>query len=136
VISLAGLLASAFATLVIYFTVVRRQAVHKRQRISQLGFVALFALTLLLALRFGARTYPGIFVPSSAMLNWIFNGTTLFTTFGYGCVMLGAALHAESMPLTGRLSRTLQVSSIGFALLAACISAYGFFWAAALHRLP
>jgi len=134
VTSLAGLLASAVATLVFYVAVVRKQADQKRP-LAQVGFIALYALTLLLALRFGARTYPGMFMPSSAVLNWMFNGTTLFT-LGYGFVVLGAASHAASLTLRGRLSRALETSTVSFTFFAACISAYGFFWAATFHRLP
>ena len=135
-ISSAVLLASAVATLAFYFAVIRRLPDHKRRRTLQFCFIALYALTLLLALRFGARTYPGIYVPSSATLNWIFNGTTLFTDFGYDVVLIGAASHVASLLSPGRLSRALQVFSASFALLTACISAYGFYWAAVLQRLP
>lgn len=134
-ISLAGLFASAVVTLVFYFAVVRKQA-DKKRRAAHLGFIALYALTLLLALRFGARTYPGVFVPSSKVLNWIFNGTTLFTVFGYGFAVLGAVAHAASLTLEGRISRALHGFRICLVSIATCISAYGFYFAAILQRLP
>ncbi len=135
--SLAGLLASALATALWYVAVLRRRGAPIRSGPHELVFIALYALTLLLALRFGARTYPGVYVPASAALNWILNGTALFTA-GYGLVVLGALLHAASLMRTAQASPSgsLRAWSLCFVSLAVCISVYGFYFAGVLGRLP
>jgi hypothetical protein len=89
-------------------------------------------------LRFGGRTYPGLYFPDSLFLNSLLNGNGLFTGVGYLAVV--AAWSAEVALLLLRPSilgidlalRLLKWAAIG---LAVAISIYGFVWAAIMQRL-
>lgn len=49
--------------------------------------VPTYGLALGLALRFGARTYPGVYYPDSSFLNDLLNGSRLFTELGYDLLL-------------------------------------------------
>jgi hypothetical protein len=105
----------------------------------RLAWIAAYSFALLLALRFGARSYPGWYFPDSALLNRLLNGVGLFTVIGYDLVLLGAVAAAMRL-LLGRGNRraglalaALQWGAIALAVLIAC---YGVAWAAYMHRLP
>jgi hypothetical protein len=134
--SLAGLLLSVIATLGLYVAVVRKRRWSPTFEFSQVCFVALCAICLLLALRFGARTYPGVWVPGSKLLNWVINGTGLFT-LGYGMVVAAMTIYVAAVLVkpSGQTGRLLQTSCICLTALATSISLYGLVWAAALQRL-
>ena len=57
-------------------------------RFEAIAFLVMWCFTLALALRFGGRTYPGIFYPNSSLLNGVFNGVGLFVQAGYDAVAI------------------------------------------------
>jgi hypothetical protein len=59
-------------------------------RTELIAFAALCSFWLALALRFGARTYPGLHFSNSPLLNGLLNGSTVFTTIGYLAVATGS----------------------------------------------
>jgi dolichyl-phosphate-mannose--protein O-mannosyl transferase len=98
----------------------------------------MYCFSLLLALRFGGRTYPGIFFPNSTLLNWLLNGNQLFTHIGYDAVLLAGfsdtllttTLTSQQVRKSLRYLKWLALS------IAVIIAFYGFFWAFNLGRLP
>ena len=106
------------------------------------GFVALYSLTLLLALRFGARVDPGTWAPGSPVLNALFNGGLIWLV-GYVAVALAACMSTARLiaheaggtcgPHVIAFTRTLARLAIGLAML---LSLYGFYLAVVFQRLP
>jgi hypothetical protein len=106
------------------------------------GFVALYSLTLLLALRFGARVDPGTWVPGSEVLNAVFNGGLIWLV-GYIAVAFAACMSTarlvahEAGGIRGHqivvITRTLSRLAIGLATL---LSLYGLYCAVVFQRLP
>ncbi|WGM38216.1 hypothetical protein [Caulobacter sp. NIBR1757] len=133
--NLIALVASFLATILLGAVVIRHPGSN---RLLQASLVVLCSLTLLLALRFGGRIYPGLYVPESALLNAIFNGNGLFNGIGYGLVLLGAGLWLGSLLVRMRPELALSLKRGGWVLLglAGAISLYGFSWATILGRLP
>ena len=115
---------------------------HRLKLTARIGFIASWSLLLLLALRFGARTYPGVWHPESEFLNWLLNGTTLFTLFGYDLVLVAAGAAAARISLRGDSFRTRRIRLAlawlqGVAVaLAFAIICYGVRWAILMERLP
>lgn len=116
-----------------------RRTSLKSSRAQAFVFVCLFYLSLGLALRFGGRTYPGIYFPHSPFLNSLLNGNGIFVDVGYLAVKVGWAadtlrlvvrtyVHGFKVALKG--VRWLAVA------LAVTIALYGFYWAMILQRLP
>jgi len=105
----------------------------------RLAWIAVYSFALLLALRFGARTYPGWYFPNSSFLNSLLNGTWLFNGIGYDLVLVGAGAAAMRVLLGGKkspASGTLRlVQWVAFAL-AILIILYGVRWAIWTQRLP
>lgn len=104
----------------------------------RLAWIALYSFALLLALRFGGRTYPGWHFPDSAFLNSLLNGVWLFTGIGYNLVILGAGAAAMRALLPGEspasgLFRLVQWIAFALAVL---IILYGVRWAVWTQRLP
>lgn len=105
----------------------------------RLALTGLWCVTLLLALRFGARTYPGVYYSGSGFLNWLFNGQTIFTDIGYELALLAGMaeilliLSDASMPRFQKWMRIVKWVSLG---LAVAIALYGFYWALVLDRMP
>lgn len=89
-----------------------------------------------LALRFGGRTYPGIYFPDDAFLNGVFNGATLFTKIGYDAVAIGfvASLALVLTRLHPRIRMILKVVVTLAIATAVAIAIYGFYWAVVLDR--
>ena len=106
----------------------------------RLVLIRLWATTLLLALRFGARTYPGVYVPSNEILNWVFNGPRIFG-IGYMLTLVAATCDAGAV-LGARvfLPAIVRIGLVGVAsiaaLLAVAIASSGFVFALILQRLP
>jgi len=104
-----------------------------------------FAWTLLLALRFGARTYPGVWMGGPGLLNDIFNSSEIFWI---GCYAVLLAVMADglifvfarpSAALHGTRSLVVRIATIirnVSLLLASILVIYGFYFAIALERLP
>ena len=105
----------------------------------RLTWIAVYSFALLLALRFGARTYPGRYFPDSPFLNSVLNSNWLFTGFGYPIVLLGAVAAASRALLRDKRSpaahilRVVQWVAIALAIL---IVLYGVRWAIYTERLP
>lgn len=109
---------------------------------AQLAWIALYSFALLLALRFGARTYPGFWHPESLFLNWLLNGSTLFTVIGYnlvlvaGCAAVTRILIGASSPGSVKARRVLAIVQGAATLPAIAIILYGLQCAIFMHRLP
>jgi hypothetical protein len=114
----------------------------RRSRWWRLAAVPLFTLALGFALRFCARTYPGVYYPDSRFLNGLLNGNWLFTEIGYDLVLaLGAADAAflfltlfRPGTVTPLVTRSLVALRLGLLVLTALIIAYGFFYAVLLSE--
>lgn len=125
------------AGLTVAFYVWRGRALA-RPRTNAAILACLYCLTLGIALRFGGRTYPGIYFPDSRFLNSLLNGNGLFTGIGYMAVV--AAWSAEVARLLLRPSilgvdlalRMLKWAGVGLAVI---IAIYGFVWAFNMQRL-
>jgi hypothetical protein len=107
-------------------------------RIDALLFIVLYCLSLGLALRFGGRTYPGIYFPNSAFLNGLLNGNELFTGIGYDAVLIAGV--ADTLRVFATSSRRLEVIlkalkwvAVGVAVM---IALFGFWSALTMQRLP
>jgi hypothetical protein len=107
-------------------------------RTGRILWICFYALVLLLAIRWCARTYPGWYVPASASLNDLLNGVGLFTALGYKIVLLAAAaaMAREVLPRAGRAAAVLRAVQWTSVALAALIVCYGVCWAVWTHRLP
>lgn len=133
--TLIGLVVAASLTVGFYLW---RGPALNRSRTEAVVFACLYCITLSIALRFGGRTYPGLYFPNSLFFNSLLNGRDLFTGIGYLAVM--AAWSAAVMRLLLRPSilgidlalRILKWAAIG---LAVTISIYGFVWAAIMQHL-
>ena len=110
-----------------------------RNRALRLAWIAVYSFGLLLALRFGGRTYPGWYFPDSSFLNRLLNGNWLFTGIGYGLVLVGASAAAMRVllggkkPLAANILRVVQWVAFALAIL---LILYGVRWAIWTHRLP
>lgn len=115
---------------------------ERRDLGTQLAWIALYSFVLLLALRFGARTYAGFWHPESRFLNWLLNGTTLFTVIGYGLVLVAGCAAAARVLLARRssfnvtLRRALVIVQAAAALTAIAIIFYGIQCAMMMERMP
>lgn len=129
------LIAAVFVTVAFYAL---RRSTLQHQRTDALAFVCLWCLSLGLALRFGGRTYPGIYYPNSPFLNDVLNGNGLFVSIGYSAVLIAGTattLQIFARPV-GQVPAAILISAkwVGV-LLAIIISLYGFYWAAILQRI-
>lgn len=137
--SLIGLMASGAASVACFLLVARLKPGTRPALAARLAFILCYGFTLLLALRFGARTYPGIWVRESAWLNDIFNGSYLFFR-GYETTLAVMALDTMVTVLraSGRVEMIALLNAIkwvglSFVLL---VVTYGFFFAVVLERTP
>lgn len=134
--SLVILIAAAAITFAFYFL---RRAAADKTRLEALAFVFCYCLTLAMALRFGARTYPGIHFPNSMFLNNMLNGSALFSGIGYFSVIVAgltdmALIFLKPLGAIGMLAlKGVKWTALSLAI---SIAIYGLFWAAALQRLP
>lgn len=139
--NLIGMVALALATLALWFT--RKQNRASQHRITfRVVLIAAYAWTLILALRFGARTYPGVWMGTPGALNDVFNSSQIFET-GYGFVaaaaladLLSVLLARGSTPSSGIAVRVASITRNMLLLLAALVAFYGFYFAIVLERLP
>lgn len=138
-ISLLGLLVSTAVSLLWGTLVVSLAPTTRRAFWARLLFVPVYGLTLLLALRFGARTYPGIWVSEFAVLNDLFNSPHLFL-IGYALTVLGClidaitvVLNADGQRRAASLLNPIKWTGLGLALL---VTVFGFYFAVVLGRLP
>jgi hypothetical protein len=111
-----------------------------RSRLWRLVWIGAYSFCLLLALRFGARTYPGWYFPDSRFLTDLLNGGFVFTQIGYDLVLVAAAsgtsrlfLAGEARPRACRILRLVEWTAIALALLIVC---YGLISAIEMQRLP
>jgi len=107
----------------------------------QLVFVALYTLTLLLALRFGSRTYPGIWY-SSRLLNDLLNGSLIFW-IAEDLVVIAAILavigELRSHDGSGKRDFGMRaIAGVRYCLIGVgiAVALYGFYFALILCRLP
>jgi hypothetical protein len=109
-------------------------------RRARLLWIGACTLLLLLAVRWCARTYPGLYFPDSAFLNDLLNGAGLFTVYGYAAVLLGGAAAAGRVFVadTGHrsLAAALRLAQWASLAVVALIVCYGLYWAQGMHRLP
>ena len=108
----------------------------KVTRAIQSVSAALCWFLVAVALRFGARAYPGVYIPEHPTLNYMLNTGFLFTTIGYGAVALGLAAHIGALLMTlnaGTIQRLKIMVSSSF-IIAVLIAVYGFYWAVWLGR--
>jgi len=139
--NLIGMVVLALATLVLWFS--RKQTWPSEHPIAfRAAFIAAYAWTLLLALRFGARTYPGLFIGRPGPLNDILNSSQIFGA-GYTLVALAAMTDGLSFWLERRSTTASHVGSRAAlitrnvcVLLATLGTLYGFYFAIVLERLP
>lgn len=120
------------------FYVWRGQA-FQHSRIEAFAFICLYCFSLGLALRFGGRTYPGIYFPNSTVLNDLLNGNGLFVGIGYSAVLVAGA--ADTLLVFMRTTVRGVATTLGgvkwvAVALATAIALYGFYWAAIMQRLP
>jgi hypothetical protein len=115
-----------------------RRGFAPTSRFEAIAFLVMWCFTLGLALRFGGRTYPGIFFPNSSLLNDVFNGVGLFVQAGYDAVAICfvAELAPLVLPVGRRAASYLNAISWLAFTTATLIATYGFYWAAVLGRLP
>ncbi len=108
----------------------------KVSRAIQSGSAALCWFLVAVALRFGARTYPGVYIPAHPTLNYVLNTGFLFTTIGYGAVALGLAAHLGALLITLKAEaiQRLKIMALSLFAISLLIAAYGFFWAVLLGR--
>ncbi|MBX9858708.1 MAG: hypothetical protein K2Y20_03850 [Sphingomonas sp.] len=105
-------------------------------RILPFTLAALFWFLIALVLRWGARSYPGIYVPESTILNDIFNGPFLFTVIGHYSVLLGLAAHIGAL-LSSRQSKAFKrfkILALSSLAVAALVSIYGVYWAVSFDK--
>jgi hypothetical protein len=105
-------------------------------RALRLAGIAAYSFALLIALRFGGRTYPGWYFPDSALLNSWLNGVGLFTEVGYDLVLVVAAAATMRLLPGGRTSLALRLMHWTALALVILIILYGVDWAIYTHRLP
>jgi len=112
-----------------------------RSSARRLVYVAIYTLTLLLALRFGSRTYPGIWY-SSRLLNDLFNGSLIFW-LAEDLVAIAAVLAlVDELQSHGRGGKrdlwTRAIAGIRYCLIGmgTAVALYGFYFALMLCRLP
>ena len=120
------------------FYVLRRSSLL-HSRIEKFAFICLYCVSLGLALRFGGRTYPGIYLPHSTYLNDLLNGNFLFVVIGYLAVLVAGAadtLLIISRPKVRGFAVVLKTAKFFAICLATAISLYGFWIAATMQRLP
>lgn len=112
-----------------------------RSSTRRLVFVALYTLTLFLALRFGSRTYPGIWY-SSRLLNDLFNGSQIFWLAEDLAVIAAVlALVDELRSHRGGGTRDFWARALPglrycFVGIGTAVALYGFYFALMLCRLP
>jgi hypothetical protein len=139
--NLIGMVACALATIALW-VVIKKNWASQHPIALRAALAAAYSSTLLLALRFGGRTYPGVWMGKSGLLNVIFNGSDMFW-FAYYCVVLGALsdgaavlLQRGSTPamlIGARIASTVRILSLGVAVV---VALYGFTFAIILLRLP
>ncbi|MBS0297607.1 MAG: hypothetical protein JSR45_14960 [Proteobacteria bacterium] len=108
---------------------------------GRLALIASYALTLALAMRFGALTYPGVWMGDAGWLNNLFNGSEIFWL---GMDMIAVAVAADLVILLiawrferpGMASRAAVWTRNAALTTASLIALYGFYWAALMERLP
>jgi hypothetical protein len=112
-----------------------------RSLARRLVFVALYTLTLIFALRFGSRTYPGIWY-SSRLLNDLFNGSLIFW-LAEDLVGIAAVLALfDELWRYGNGGRrnpwTRAITGMRYLLIGigTAVALYGFYFALVLCRLP
>lgn len=135
-LSLLVLVATVGLTVAFFFW---RRSSLSQSRLEALVFTCLYFISLALALRFGGRTYPGIFFPNSPFLNALLNSNGLFVGVGYNAVLTGLAAEAlriltrPSAPGLEAALKGVKWLAVG---LAGTIALYGFSFAAIMQRLP
>jgi hypothetical protein len=105
-------------------------------RAMRLGWIAVYSFTLLLALRFCGRTYPGRYFPDSPFLNSLLNDVWLFTGLGYDLVLVGAATAALRVWKGRRAPAGLRIAQWAVFAVVILIILYGIDSAIAMERLP
>jgi hypothetical protein len=139
--NLIGMAFLAVATLVLWLS--RSQTWASEHPIAfRAALIAAYSWTLLLALRFGARTYPGLFMGRPGLLNDILNSGQIFET-GYNLVMLAALTDGLSFWLGRRSTPASQVGARAALIirnvclvLATLGAIYGLYFAIVLERFP
>jgi hypothetical protein len=135
-LSLLVLVVTIVLTMTVYFWQ-RSPGPHSRS--GSMFLTCLCCLNLGLALRFGGRTYPGVYFPDSPFLNSLLNGNNLFVGIGYTAVVVGwaaASLHILVRPSVQGFGTALTATKWLAFGLAAMIAIYGFSWAVTMQRLP
>jgi hypothetical protein len=134
--SLLVLVTTILLTMTVYFW---RRSSGTHSRSGSIFLTCLCCLDLGLALRFGGRTYPGVYFHDSLLLNSLLNDNNLFVGIGYTAVVVGwaaASLHILIRPsLQGFGTALIATKWLAFAL-AATIAIYGFSWAVTMQHLP
>jgi hypothetical protein len=139
--NLIGLVLLAVATFVLWLS--RKHRWPSEHPIAfRAALIVAYAGTLLLALRFGARTYPGLFIGRPGPLNDILNSSQIFG-IGYNLVALAALADGLSFWLARRSAPASQVGARAVLItrnvclvLATLGALYGFYFAIVLERLP
>jgi hypothetical protein len=124
--------------LTIAFYVWRRPSLRHSCK-DALVFTCLYCLSLGLALRFGGRTYPGIYFPNSSFLNDLLNGNGLFNGVGYLAVLITGAADCFlifTRAMEGSPTKTLGAVKWIAVSLAMAIALFGLYCATVLQRLP
>jgi hypothetical protein len=111
---------------------------------ARIALIGVRSFLLLLAIRWCARTYPGLYFPDSAFLNDQLNGVGLFTGFGYNAVLLAAAAAVGRIVVagtgtgTGHRGAAAGLRALEWASLAAVtlIFCWGVYCAERIGRLP
>jgi hypothetical protein len=139
--NLLAMIAFACATAALWL-ISKWTPISKHPITVQAAFIAGYSLTILLALRFDARTYPGISMGSSGVLNAIFNSNSIFY-LASGLALVGALIDllvllrasnsgsVSASPVRG--ARLIRTASLALATLTAV---YGIGFAIMLERLP
>lgn len=139
--NLIGMVALALATVALWLSRSRNWAA-RHPLTYRAALIAAYVWTLLLALRFGARTYPGVWMGRSDLLNDIFNGGQIFW-IGYDFVLVAALADGLSILLgrgstsAARIGVRAASTTRNVCLLFATLGViYGFYFAIAMGRLP
>ena len=131
------ILLSAIGLTAAYY--VRQRSSLQHSNIEAMVFTCLYCISLGLALRFGGRTYPGIYLPQTPLLNSLLNGNWIFVAVGYAAVLVafaGDALRILIRPSSQRFAVAMSGVKWLAVALAVTISFYGFGWAIVMQRLP
>ena len=134
-----SLLVLAFVTGLTFAYSIWLRSSLQRSRRNAFVLTCLYCVSLLLALRVGGRTYPGIYFPNSGFLNALLNGNVLFTGVGYAAVLVAGTADSFlifTRTMVGSPAKTLKVIKWIAVSLATAIALFGFYTAAVLQRLP